>query len=476
MPHRTSLRLTGLCLLVVSGSTLAGCNASRPAVTAPAPVAAEAEIARARAVVDKARAGGAEALAPVELRAASDRLARAEAALAAGDTVQAARLAREAAIDGRLADVTVLAARARRVRQLYDEVRTFDVEVDDWSFSRALFRRADIWHLHHPDTVVFPRSGLQSSAETVLMRGLLSWARWRGTRIVWTVHDLDSSDDLHPRLERWFWRYFLPRVDACVFLSEAGREFAEARFPMLAGLPSFVSEHGDFRPAYPNGMSRAEVRLALGLPEAVPVLLNFGLVRPYKDVPILIDAVRDLGAREAVLVVAGRARDATVEREVRSRAGAASNVRLHLHWVAFEDAQRYFKACDLVVLPYRRILNSGTVMLSLAFERPVLVPDRGTTGGLRERFGAEWIRLYDGDLDADELRAAIAWARGERCEAPDLSGLDWTTLAGETHEIYDAVLGPVAPATSGRPDGAGRAQASSGTAPPRQSPPSTRRA
>ena len=102
--------------------------------------------------------------------------------------------------------------------------------------------------------------------------------------------------------------------------------------------------------------------------------------------------------------------------------------------------QRYFNACDLVVLPYRRILNSGTLMLSLAFERPVLVPDRGTMDALRERFGTDWVRLHGGRLDAGELRGAIAWAMRGRDGAPDLGELDWATLARETRRVYDAML------------------------------------
>ena len=325
---------------------------------------------------------------------------------------------------------------------LYDEAGAFDVDVEDWTFARALSRRVDVWHLHHPDTVVFPRSVLQSAAETLLMRGLLSLAKWRGTRIVWTVHDLDSSDDVHPWLERRFWGYFLPRVDACVYLSEAGRELARERFPSLAGVPAFVVPHGDFRPAYPNTLSREAARAALDLPPDAPVLLSFGLIRPYKDVPRLVDAVRELGEREVILLIAGRVWDADVERDIRARAGAATNVRLHLHWIAFEDTQRYFNACDLIVLPYRRILNSGTAMLALAFARPVLVPDRGTMSDLRERFGEDWVRLHDDPLDADALRDAVRWAARPRHTPPDLRGLDWATLAGRTRAVYDAVLDP----------------------------------
>ena len=325
---------------------------------------------------------------------------------------------------------------------LYDELGELDVEVDDWSFARALFRHADIWHLHHPDTVVFPRSTLQSLVETVLMRLLLSWARLRGTRILWTVHDLDSSDGVHPRLEAWFWRYFLTRVDACVYLTETGRRLARERFPALCRVPGYLVPHGDFRPAYPDTLSRTEARAALELPEEAPVLLNFGLIRPYKDVPRLVEVAGELAPEGVILLVAGRVWDASVERDIRARAEAATNVRVHLRWIPFEETQRYFKACDLVVLPYRRILNSGTLMLALAFERPVLVPDRGTMSELRERFGGDWVGLHAEELDAATLRAALERARRTDREPPDLEGLDWPTLARETRAVYDRLLDP----------------------------------
>ena len=350
--------------------------------------------------------------------------------------------------DGRSSRLRVLALPAYRRRALnpfqallYDEVRRAGVDVRDWSFLRALLWRADVWHLHHPDTVVFPRAAVQSLVECVLMRCLLSWARRRGTRILWTVHDLDSSDGVHPRLERWFWRYFLPRVDACVYLTETGRRLARRRFPALRRVPGTVIAHGDFSPAYPNVLSRAEARAALGLADEVPVLLHFGLIRPYKDVPRLIEAVRELDSGEAVLLVAGRVWDAALERELRERAASAANVRLHLQWIAFEDTQRWFKAADLVVLPYRRILNSGTVMLALAFGRPVLVPDRGTMSELRERFGANWVRVHAGELDGATLRAAVRWARETPRDAPDLDGLDWATLAARTLAVYASLTG-----------------------------------
>ena len=327
---------------------------------------------------------------------------------------------------------------------LYDEVSQLDVEIHDWSFWRAFWQSCDIWHLHHPDTVIFPRRVWQSAVETTLFRILLSWARLRGVRIVWTVHDLDSSDGVHPRLERWFWRFFLPRIDAFICLTEAGRELAIKRFPALRNLPSHINAHGDFSSAYPNTISQENARLALNIPQGLPTMLNYGLIRPYKDVPMLVETVARLDPSQLSLLVAGRVFDDTVHSDILVRANSAKHVHLHLNWISFEDTQRFFATCDLVVLPYRRILNSGTLMLALAFRRPVLVPDRGTMRELQDRFGDDWIRVYDGELNESTIMAALEWAVQPNRPALDFTGLDWTSIAVLTRNVYDAMLDPCA--------------------------------
>ncbi len=129
-----------------------------------------------------------------------------------------------------------------------------------------------------------------------------------------------------------------------------------------------------------------------------------------------------------------------VEREVRAAADKASNVRRDLRWVPPEDVQTFFLASDLVVLPYRSVLNSGAVMLALTFGRPVLVPDLGAMGDQQATFGAEWIRLYAGDLTVTGLGATSTWARTTDRQALDLEPFDWRRLANRTCRIYATVL------------------------------------
>ena len=322
---------------------------------------------------------------------------------------------------------------------LAHELIALGVRVDDWTPWRALWRPGDLWHLHHPETVVYRRTRAGAVLDTIAFLALLALARLRGSRILWTIHDLGSNDALHPRLEAWFWRAFIPRVDAIICLSKRSRTMAFERFPGLLGRPLHIVPHGHYRDAYPHTMTRAAARQQLALPPEATVLLHFGLLRPYKAVPHLIDTFRALPARAAILLVAGRPFDATVEREIRSAAHAAADVRLDLRWIPPDEVQRYFVASDLVVLPYRRILNSGGLMLALTFARPVLVPDLGAMRDQQETFGPKWVRLYTGELTATELSAAIEWAHVTPRRAIDLNRFGWRDLARHTWTVYQEI-------------------------------------
>ena len=56
--------------------------------------------------------------------------------------------------------------------------------------------------------------------------------------------------------------------------------------------------------------------------------------------------------------------------------------------------------------------------------------------------GAEWVRMYSGDLTAAELKSAMEWARQtDRGACTALDHLAWTEITRRTLEAYRALLG-----------------------------------
>lgn len=321
---------------------------------------------------------------------------------------------------------------------LYQALRERGVQVAEarwWAPARG----ARIWHLHWPEAFLSHPRALGCVKELVLLLARLLRIRLQGLRLVWTVHNLHPHEIRRPRLTAWFYRHFPACCDGLVFLSEATREAALTAHPALRGKPSVVIAHGHYRSVYPAPPTRREARAALGIGEDEKVLLFFGLVRPYKNVPRLIECFRRATLGPARLIVAGRLLDPALRPVLLAAADGDPRIRLDLQAQDEPALQRYFAAADAVALPFLEIANSGSALLALSLDRPVLAPARGSLVGLSAAVGADWLRLYEGELQPAHLQSLLQTP--PPAGRPDLSSLDWPRLADRTLAFYEQLLG-----------------------------------
>ena len=327
-------------------------------------------------------------------------------------------------------------------RLLYEAMETeANVEVDGFTMFEPFQRRYDVWHVHWPEDFLSYPSPVAAYFYIIAELLLFAWARLGGTKIVWTVHDLGPHESYHPQLESIFWPFFLPMVDGIISLSETAREEAISQFPALGSLPSAVVRHGHYRSAYPDPVPQTDARAPLDLSESARVALFFGRIRPYKNVPRLIEVFQQWADPDARLFVAGNPSEEALETTIAERATGDARVATELRFVEEHEVPGIFGASDLVVLPYDDIMHSGSALLALSFDRPVLVPDRGAMSELQAHVGADWVRTYNGALTVETLADAMGWVESQdRSVQAPLDDLSWAPLARETVDLYRRVL------------------------------------
>lgn len=152
---------------------------------------------------------------------------------------------------------------------------------------------------------------------------------------------------------------------------EAGRlrELIPAAQPQVCPLPVL-----DLFTAQP--IPRQEARQALGLPLHRPLVLAFGIVRPYKGLGHLLNALAEpaLAERGVHLLVAGefwedrRQYDAQIE-----RLGLSDRVTLLDRYITNEELPQVFAAADVLAAPYVGGTQSGAIQLAAAYRLPMVV-------------------------------------------------------------------------------------------------------
>jgi glycosyltransferase involved in cell wall biosynthesis len=170
-----------------------------------------------------------------------------------------------------------------------------------------------------------------------------------------------------------------------------------------------------------------------------PVVLCFGVVRPYKGVDVLVDAFRSVDGAE--LWVVGRPLGVSLE-----SLRAPANVRFVPRYVSDAELPAFFRRADLLVLPHRTVDVSGVLFAGLAFGKPMVLSDAGGFRELVEEHGAGRL-VPPGDAGAlasaiGELLADPAERErlAERARAAAAGPYSWDSIAERTMAVYEEVL------------------------------------
>lgn len=306
---------------------------------------------------------------------------------------------------------------------------------------RVFWQGADILHIHWPEYALsLPFSRMLLHAFTLFVFSL--WHRSRGGKVVWTVHNLSPHEDRYPFLEKWFYRALAHVVDGLIFLTETSRSLFQKDEKMrpFKDKPATIIPHGHYLPLYSSLPSRDEARKLLNLPTNSKIILFFGALRPYKGLEELLTVAKDLPSDGLLFLIAGRPLSEEYKRQLMGMVEGCPHVRFHPWHVPDEKVPLYFSSTDLVILPYRKILNSGTLFLALTFGVPTMAPQLGSLEELARRY-PRLIHVYDPPLTKEKVIQALKSTR-----LPDpkqeqewknfLNEHDWGKVAEQTLHFY----------------------------------------
>lgn len=182
---------------------------------------------------------------------------------------------------------------------------------------------------------------------------------------------------------------------------------------------------------------------------ATKKVLFLGGLKPYKGVDVLLEAfarLREPLASSTILQIVGDPeRLATHLQYLARHLGIENRVFWDLRFVSESEVASYFAQADVIVLPYRRIDQSGVLMVALAFGKPIVA---SRVGGFAEVLtdGVHGFLVEPGDVESlaralerilgdDAMRARMALAVQELASGQ----LSWDSVAAKTLAVYEAL-------------------------------------
>ena len=272
-------------------------------------------------------------------------------------------------------------------------------------------------------------------------------AKSLGMRVVVTAHDVQ------PFVERLSVPWMAARAYRMSSRVIAQSRTAEKELKALLGVPASrieVIPHGSYLPFVGEAPARGVARARLGLPQGARVLLFFGQIKAVKGLDLLIRAMPGV-LREhpgTVLLVAGRAwKDDLRRYEKQIEAlGISESCVLHTRYIPDEDVATYYAAADAVVLPYRRIYQSGVLLMAMSHGKPVVASDlAGMTEVVSDGVTGYLFTAGDAQALSDRLACVLGDDEGLRRTAQGALRYveehhDWGGIGAMTAACYRSAL------------------------------------
>ena len=259
-----------------------------------------------------------------------------------------------------------------------------------WTARRALRAAKLIWQWNrltyrllreHPDIVQF------SLIHYPFQAYFLSRLQRKGILLTQICHEYEQRDTkpglisaINQMLSQKIYRSF----SAIFFLAEQTRQDFHRSFDISADR-TFTIPHGDQSMFLADQQQRMDMRAHYGLLREDKIILFFGVIRPSKGLPDLIEAFallpKHINAKLLIVGYPTKHANMIELQDIINKHHLSDSVIIDPRYIAMEEVGPLMESATLAVFPYRNATQSGALHLAYSFGRPVIATK---VGGLAE--------------------------------------------------------------------------------------------
>ncbi|GAB4114378.1 MAG: glycosyltransferase [Candidatus Caldatribacteriota bacterium] len=298
--------------------------------------------------------------------------------------------------------------------------------------------RPDILHLHWHHPFLLGSNMTKTIIKSVSFIAELLLLKLLGVKIVWTVHNITNYEEKFRSMELFFSKILSRLCNKIIVHSPAAKKKVIEVYGVNRYFSIVVIPHGNYINSYKNVVNKSEARNQLKMGVENLIYLYFGQIRPYKGIPKLVEAFKELNCPQAKLLIAGKPLNNKIAQDILKRCGENENIDTFFEFIPDDEIQTYMNAADVVVLPYRDFLTSGAVILAMSFGRPIIGPAIGSMLDVLDDKGS----IIYNPLEKDGLLKAMKKALGADLKRMGNHNFElakqfqWDDIAKRTYDLY----------------------------------------
>lgn len=198
-----------------------------------------------------------------------------------------------------------------------------------------------------------------------------------GIKVITTIHDLLPFNKKF--YDFYFHKKIYSKSNHVITQAKMNIEQLVNDFKVCKENISYIP-HGHYM-EYAEKATFKDSRKYLDIPEDKKVILFFGQIKKVKGVDVLIKSLPDVinKHKDIICVIAGKVwkDDFSIYDDLISELGVEKSIKKYIRFIDDSEIKYFFNAADIVALPYLQIYQSGVVLLSYAYEKPVVATTEG---------------------------------------------------------------------------------------------------
>lgn len=282
---------------------------------------------------------------------------------------------------------------------------------------------------------------------------LMLYYRLLGKKVVFTAHNVNAGkrDETDTALNRASLKIQYRLADHIFVHTRKMRDELLADFGVpqrkISVIPFGINN------IFPStDLTIEDAKRRLGLCPDERAILFFGRIAPYKGLDYLIPAFVELAGRQGNirLIIAGKIEKGcsgyweSIQRAINA-SGVTEKIIQRIEFIPDNEVELFFKAADVLVIPYTSIFQSGVPFLAYSFSLPVIATDvgslrediiEGKTGFIcRPRDSSDLASNIEKYFSSDLYRSLEN--RRQEIRTFAMQHHSWTTVGQVTRQVYE---------------------------------------
>ncbi|MGI8351373.1 glycosyltransferase [Niallia circulans] len=321
------------------------------------------------------------------------------------------------------------------------EANNIEVKNFIWKFSVNGFRniflmkKGDIFHFHWLHTLYNNSNLIIFFFKICYSYLFICLLKLKGVKIVWTMHNLYPHEYINKTIENRFRKWVVKNCNLIFALGDSYKHEIISNFEVPEEKIKII-KHGHYKDKY--GKGKENLKKKYGIRKDECLFLFIGQIRPYKGIENLIDSFSHKSIQNSKLIIAG---NPTNEMKGKLEKIDKENILKILKFIPDEEMVDLINSCDFVILPYQNVTMSGTAILALTYNKPIII----SSSPLIREYLDESVAIFYDNENPENLYQAINQAEISKSKFKyenfeKLKGkLDWNNIAKKAIKSYKEI-------------------------------------